>query len=56
MDGRRLWCIDLGLNVCFGVVIINFLVFDFDGDGCVEICCKIGDGIVDGLGYWIGDV
>ena len=29
--------------------------FDFDGDGCAEICCKTGDGTVDGLGHRIGD-
>lgn len=55
MDGRRLWCIDLGPNVRSGAATTNFLVFDFDGDGCAEICCKTGDGTVDGLGHRIGD-
>ena len=55
MDGRRLWRIDLGPNVRFGAATTNFLVFDFDGDGCAEICCKTGDGTVDGLGHRIGD-
>lgn len=50
MDGRRLWRIDLGPNVRSGAATTNFLVFDFDGDGCAEICCKTGDGTVDGLG------
>ena len=55
MDGRRLWRIDLGLNVRSGAATTNFLVFDCDGDGCAEICCKTGDGTVDGLGHRIGD-
>ena len=56
MDGTRLWRIDLGPNVRSGAATTNFLVFDFDGDGCAEICCKTGDGTVDGLGHRIGDV
>lgn len=55
MGGRRLWRIDLGPNVRSGAATTNFLVFDFDGDGCAEICCKTGDGTVDGLGHRIGD-
>ena len=55
MDGTRLWRIDLGPNVRSGAATTNFLVFDFDGDGCAEICCKTGDGTVDGLGHRIGD-
>ena len=55
MEGTRLWRIDLGPNVRSGAATTNFLVFDFDGDGCAEICCKTGDGTVDGLGHRIGD-
>lgn len=55
MDGTRLWRIDLGPNVRSGAATTNFLVFDFDGNGCAEICCKTGDGTVDGLGHRIGD-
>ena len=55
MDGTRLWRIDLGPNVRSGAATTNFLVFDFDGDGCAEICCKTGDCTVDGLGHRIGD-
>lgn len=55
MDGTRLWRIDLGPNVRSGAATTNFLVFDFDGDRCAEICCKTGDGTVDGLGHRIGD-
>ena len=55
MDGTRLWRIDLGPNVRSGAATTNFLVFDFDGDGRAEICCKTGDGTVDGTGHCIGD-
>lgn len=55
MDGTLLWRIDLGPNIRSGAATTNFLVFDFDGDGCAEICCKTGDGTVDGTGHAIGD-
>ena len=55
MDGQRLWRIDLGWNVRSGAATTNFLVYDFDGDGRAELCCKTGDGTVDGTGQVIGD-
>lgn len=55
MDGTFLWRIDLGYNIRSGAPTTNFLVFDFDGDGCAELCCKTGDGTVDGTGKVIGD-
>lgn len=55
MDGTMLWRIDLGRNVRSGAATTNFLVFDFDGDGRSEICCKTGDGTIDGTGHAIGD-
>lgn len=55
LDGTLLWRIDLGQNVRSGAATTNFLVFDFDGDGRAEICCKTGDGTIDGTGHMIGD-
>lgn len=55
MDGQRLWRIDLGWNVRSGAATTNFLVYDFDEDGRAELCCKTGDGTVDGTGQVIGD-
>ena len=55
MNGQRLWRIDLGWNVRSGAATTNFLVYDFDGDGRAELCCKTGDGTVDGTGQVIGD-
>lgn len=55
MDGTRLWRIDLGRNVRSGACTTNLLVFDFDGDGRAELCCKTGDGTIDGQGRPIGN-
>lgn len=55
LDGKRLWRIDLGPNIRSGAATTNFLVFDFDGDGKAEVCCKTGDGTIDGEGHTLGD-
>lgn len=55
LDGTMLWRIDLGRNIRSGAATTNFLVFDFDGDGRAELCCKTGDGTVDGTGKVLGD-
>lgn len=55
MDGTQMWRIDLGQNIRSGAATTNFLVFDFDGDGKAELCCKTGDGTIDGNGNAIGD-
>lgn len=48
--GKRLWRIDLGLNIRAGAHYTQFLVFDFDGDGKSELVCKTAPGTVDGTG------
>lgn len=55
LDGIFLWCINFGKNIRVGVYYIQFMVYDLDGDGKVEIVMKIVDGIIDGKGYIIGD-
>lgn len=55
LSGEQLWRIDLGRNIRSGECTTNFLVFDFDGDGRAELCCKTADGTVDGTGKVIGD-
>ena len=55
MDGTLMWRIDLGHNIRSGPPTTQFLVFDYDGDGCAELCCKTADATVDGLGNVIGD-
>lgn len=55
LDGTRLWRIDLGENIRSGAHYTQFLVADFDGDGCAELICKTADGTQDGIGKVIGD-
>lgn len=55
LDGTRLWRIDLGDNIRSGAHYTQFLVADFDGDGCAELICKTADGTQDGTGKVIGD-
>lgn len=55
MDGTLMWRIDLGHNVRSGPPTTQFLVMDYDGDGCAELCCKTGDGTIDGVGKVLGD-
>lgn len=55
LDGTRLWRIDLGRNVRSGAHYVQFMVFDFDGDGRAELMVKTADGTTDGQGRIIGD-
>ncbi|MFQ9509766.1 MAG: hypothetical protein ACLRZ7_02255, partial [Lachnospiraceae bacterium] len=55
MDGTFLWRVDLGYNFRSGAHYTQFLVYDFDGDGKAEMCCKTADGTIDGVGNVIGD-
>ncbi|WP_299252190.1 T9SS type A sorting domain-containing protein [uncultured Cytophaga sp.] len=55
MKGSFLWRIDLGKNIRAGAHYTQFLVYDFDGDGKVEMACKTGDGTKDGKGVVIGN-
>ena len=55
LDGTRLWRIRLGRNIREGEHYTQFMVYDFDGDGCAELACKTADGTVDGRGGVIGD-
>ena len=49
-----MWTINLGPNMNDGTEI-NFLVYDFDGDGKAEIATRTSDGMIDGTGVDIGD-
>lgn len=55
LDGKRLWHIDLGINIREGAQYFQFIVFDFDGDGKSEIMCKTSEGTTFGDGKTIGD-
>ncbi len=56
LDGTKLWRINLGENIRSGAHYIQFMVYDFDGDGCAEVVCKTADGTIDGSNRLIGDM
>lgn len=53
LSGKRLWRIDLGVNIRAGAHYTQFLVFDFDGDGKAEVMVKTAPGTKDGTGEYI---
>lgn len=55
LDGTSLWRIDMGINIRSGAHYTQFMVYDFDGDGCAELVVRTADGTRDGLGKVIGD-
>lgn len=58
LDGTRLWeePIDLGVNVFTDQHNMQFLVYDFDGDGTAEITCQTSAGTRDALGNYVNTV
>ena len=54
LDGTRLWRIDLGPNIRSGAHYMDFMVYDFDGDGKAEMMCRTAPGSMDGLGNYVG--
>lgn len=50
-----LWRVDLGPNIRAGAHYTQFLVYDFDGDGCAEMICKTAPGTRDGRGRFVSD-
>lgn len=55
LAGKRLWRINLGINIRAGAHYTQFLIQDFDGDGRAEVAMKTADGTIDGTGQVIGD-
>ena len=54
LDGTRLWRIDLGVNIRSGAHYMDFMVYDFDGDGRAELMCRTAPGSLDGAGGYVG--
>jgi len=50
LNGKKLWRIDLGVNIRAGAHYTQFLVYDFDGDGNAEVVVKTAPGTRDGTG------
>ena len=53
--GKKLWRIDLGVNIRAGAHYMQFYVADFYLDGKCGMTCKTSDGTIDGTGKVIGD-
>ncbi len=53
LDGTYLWTLDIGKNEA-NEIDVNFLVYDFDGDGKAEVVMRSYDGMTDGVGNKIG--
>ncbi|MCD8181267.1 MAG: bacterial Ig-like domain-containing protein, partial [Firmicutes bacterium] len=53
LDGTMLWRIDLGQNIRAGAHYTQFLVYDFDGDGCAEVTAKTAPGSKDNSGSYV---
>lgn len=53
LNGTRLWRLDLGPNVRAGAHYVQFVVYDFDGDGRAEIAMRTAPGTHDGTGEFL---
>ncbi|MCD8166918.1 MAG: hypothetical protein LUE93_12875 [Bacteroides sp.] len=55
MDGRRLWQIDMGINIRSGSHYTSYILYDFDGDGLCEIAFRSSEGTTFADGKVITD-
>ena len=57
LDGTKLWKNDiaLGKNVYSSAHTLQFLVYDFDGDGKSEVICQTSLGSKDGQGKYVSN-
>ena len=51
LNGEQLWRINLGRNIRSGAHYVQFIAYDFDGDGRAELMVKTADGTTDGMGH-----
>ncbi len=54
-DGTHMWTINVGPNE-INEVDINFVLYDFDGDGKSEMIMRSFEGTTDGTGNTLGDL
>ncbi|MDR2840167.1 MAG: hypothetical protein LBV75_02720 [Paludibacter sp.] len=55
LDGTFMWEINLGINIREGAHYTQFMVYDLDGDGKAEVCCKTAEGSRDAAGTFCGE-
>ena len=57
LDGTKLWNndVELGKNVYSSAHTVQFLVYDFDGDGKSEVMCQTSLGSKDGQGKYVSN-
>ncbi len=53
LDGTRLWQIDMGQNFFASAHTMQFIAWDFDGDGFGEFMAKTAPGTIDGQGNYV---
>ncbi len=53
LDGTHLWRINMGPNFFTSAHTMQFIAWDFDGDGYGEFMCKTAPGTVDGQGNYV---
>ncbi len=53
LDGTQLWRIDMGQNFFASAHTVQFIAWDFDGDGYGEFMVKTAPGTVDGQGNYV---
>ena len=53
MNGKKLWRVDLGVNIRAGAHYTQMLVGDYDGDGKAEFAVKTAPGTKDGSGNYL---
>ena len=53
MSGKKLWRIDLGVNIRAGAHYTQMLVGDYDSDGKAELAVKTAPGTKDGSGKYL---
>ncbi len=53
LDGTFMWRIDMGQNFFASAHTVQFIAWDFDGDGYGEFMVKTAPGTVDGLGNYV---
>lgn len=53
MNGKKLWRIDLGVNIRAGAHYTQMLVGDYDSDGRAEFAVKTAPGTKDGSGSYL---